>query len=354
MKYLFRTIVGVVVATLVLFFLAGWMQRSGPYEEATITEEQRAQAQAYLDNALAPLPEGWTFETFEPETGISLRAGRIEASNAKGTVVIVPGYTASLELYARTIAALHEGGYTVAGLEQRGQGLSARVLDEPDKGHVESYDDLAGDLAKYVATLDGPVMLYGNSMGGHIAVRMLGRDDAPNVAATFLLVPMMKINTAPFPYGVARGITTVHSWMGFDRERAVGQGAWDPANIAYGEPGRCNATPERAWTQDALYAVRPELRVRGTTNGWVRRTVSSSDEINDPAFLSKLDAPVLMVTAGVDHYVDNEASAQACEAMGNCRREHYEASLHCIVNETDAVRDDIFAKAIAFFDEAAR
>lgn len=351
MKWLFGTILGVVAALVILFWFAGYNQVSGPYEEAAVTPEQRAQAESYVARSLLPLPDGWTFETFEPESGVALRAGRIEASDPKGTVVLVPGYTAVIEVYARTIRSLHEAGYTVAALEQRGQGMSHRVLAEPDKGHVESYDDLADDLAAFVRTLPGPVLVYGNSMGGHIAMRMLGRADAPEVAGTFLLVPMVKINTGPFPYEVARNITRLHSLMGFDGERAVGQSSWSPDANLYSEAGPCNSVPERAWTLEALYVLRPELRVRGTTNGWVHRTMASTDEITQPQFLAGIDHPVMMVTAGIDNYVDTAAAARACTAMGQCRREHYETSLHCIANETTEVRDDIFAKTIRFFDE---
>ena len=349
MKWLF----GLIAAVAILvggFWAYGWSKRSGPHEYAKVTPELVERSKAYLDANLEPLPDGWEWSVFQPEEGVALRVGRVDVPNAKGTVVVVPGFTATIELYGSTIRALREAGYNVAGFEYRGQGLSARELPNPEMGYVGSWPRLGADLAAYVETLPGNVYVFANSMGAHVALRAAG-DAQPDVKGYVLTVPMVRIVTGGFPYEVARGITTFFSLTGMDGEYTEGQVPWRPDRISWGKGNDCNTNPDTAWLRDALFALNEPMRTTGTTNGWVRRTMASSDEITQADYARRIDEPVLMFTAGRESYVDTDAAAAMCGAMDSCERVHFPESSHCIVDEKPEVASRIHARTVRFLDE---
>ena len=98
------------------------------------SERERIQATAYLQDILHPSPVNWQWSEFKTNDEAILRTGRVNAENAKGTIVFVPGFTGTLELSMDVISSLHAAGYNVAGVEYRGQGGSYRALDNPEKG----------------------------------------------------------------------------------------------------------------------------------------------------------------------------------------------------------------------------
>ncbi|MDD9910330.1 MAG: alpha/beta hydrolase [Ahrensia sp.] len=353
-------IIKLLLATVVLLIGAFWvssyllMRDTEPHAYAPVTETEKQEAEAYIASGLASMPTGWKWGTFEPQPGVVLRTGQAKTSTSprKGTVVLVPGYTAMLELYSETFQTFLNDGYDVAALEYRGQGLSHRELDNPEKGYVSSYDMLTGELADFINQLKvdgaGPVHIYANSMGGHIALRMAGQD-RPDVASYFLLVPMVKIETGDFPYGVARVLAGFYSYTGLGNAFAPGQGPFVPGQEKLGTPSPCMNNAKTAQIRDALFIRNEAYRVTGTTNDWVTRTMASTDLIASQSFVDRVKKPVFMVTAGDDRWVSTEAATQLCERLSSCEIAHYEESRHCIAREKPETAQDIFRKAKDFF-----
>ena len=349
MRRLSLILLAIIVAVVGLLTAGGFATMSGDHAYARITEDQAATARAYLAEAQSPLPEGAVFGTFEREPGVVLETLTLAHPDPKATIVLVPGYTAPLEIYAHTIRVFHETGYAVAALSQRGQGRSWRPLPNPEKGYVEDYRDLSADLAAFIGTIDGPVVVYGNSMGGHIALLMAGTEDV-DVAAYALLVPMAKILTGEFPYGVARAMTGFYSAIGFGANYGFGRGDWrfdsrDPAKAT-----DCSANPARAHTRHMMVALDPELRVQDVTNQFVWETMRSTEAVATNEYLARIDVPVLTIVAGDDRVVQTEAAEANCKAMSDCRIVKYSAARHCIMHESPQQRLEVLDTALTFFD----
>lgn len=349
MRRLSTLLLALVVTVIGLLVAGGFATMSGDHAYAKITEEQAATARAYLAEAQSPLPDGAAFGRFEREPGVVLETLTFPHPNPKATIVIVPGYTAPLEIYAHTIRVFHETGYAVAGLSQRGQGRSWRPLPNPEKGYVEDYRDLSVDLAAFIATIDGPVMVYGNSMGGHIAMLMAGTEEV-NVAAYALLVPMAKIHTGEFPYGVAKAMTGFYSTIGFGANYGFGRGDWrfDSRNPA--EATDCSAEASRAHTRHMMVALDPDLRVQDVTNRWVWETMQSTESVATAEHLARINAPVLTIVAGDDRIVQTEAAEANCKAMPDCRIVKFDGARHCIMHEGARQRLEVLDTALTFFD----
>ncbi len=352
MRRLVKGLLAVIVAILGLLVAAGFATMSGEHAYARITEDQAAEARAYLAKAQTPVPDGAVFGQFEREPGVALETLTLTHPNAKATIVLAPGYTAPLEIYASTYAAFHEAGYSVAGLSQRGQGRSWRPLPNPEKGYVSDYRDLAKDLAAFIRTFDGPVLVYGNSMGGHIAMLMAGLEDV-DVAAYALLVPMAKIHTGEFPYSVAKAMTGFYSTIGFGQNYGFGRGDWTYASRNAAEPTDCSADPARAHTRHMMVALDPELRVSDVTNRYVWETMKSTEAAASPDHLARITVPVLSITAGDDRIVQSSAAEANCLAMSDCRLLKFDGARHCIMHEGERQKADVHAAVIAFFDNVS-
>jgi pimeloyl-ACP methyl ester carboxylesterase len=86
---------------------------------------------------------------------------------ARGTVVLLPGFTGSKEDFTLLHEPLAARGYRTVAVDGRGQYESAGPADDES---AYAQDALARDVLAQVAALDaGPVQLLGHSLGGQIA-----------------------------------------------------------------------------------------------------------------------------------------------------------------------------------------
>jgi pimeloyl-ACP methyl ester carboxylesterase len=102
---------------------------------------------------------------------------------ARGTAVLVPGFTGSKEDFIAVLDPIARTGWRVVALDMRGQYESAGADD------VAAYrlDELAQDLLAVAGRLsDGPVHLVGHSFGG-LAVRAAVLSDPDTVRSVTLL-----------------------------------------------------------------------------------------------------------------------------------------------------------------------
>ena len=95
---------------------------------------------------------------------------------ARGSVLLLQGRAEFIEKYGETVGDLRARGFAVYALDWRGQGRSGRVLKDPRKGHVVSYDDYLHDLDLFLERLvlpeaPRPIVVLAHSMGGHIVLR---------------------------------------------------------------------------------------------------------------------------------------------------------------------------------------
>lgn len=350
MKRAVRTIVFLLAGIWLLAFLA---LRFETHAYARLSDEKRAEAAAYLKGKLTPAPPAWEWSTFAPEPNVNLRTGMIDASNAKGTVIVVPGFTATIDMTMREIVRINAAGYRVASIEYRGQGESYRPLANPEKGYVESYAQLGADLAafaEHVRIADKPLFFFSISQGAHITMRMAG-EQGLDVNAFSLIVPMIKVNSGDSDYSTMRTVVSVLRTIGLGNLYFPGQSGWPDGELVFGKPIPCNANPDTAQTREALFAERETLRTNGVTVSWLHETAASTEKLFDPEHTEAIAQPVQMFTAGVDALVDTPEAQRFCETLSDCELTHLAESRHCVTRENFELYDRIVADAIGHFDQ---
>src|SRR5262249_24814744 len=121
-----------------------------------------------------PVPGAVVTGTLKTPDGRSLRfARRPPPRRRKGTGCLFQGRSEFIEKYCETVRDRRAGGFAVATLDWRGQGLSDRALRSPRKGYVRSFSQYQIDLEAFINEVvlpdcPPPLFALGQSMGATI------------------------------------------------------------------------------------------------------------------------------------------------------------------------------------------
>lgn len=307
--------------------------------------------------------------TFQAADGTTLRYAHWAVPNPEqraGTVVFFQGRTEFIEKNIDTYQDLLADGYDVWTLDWRGQGLSDRLLDDRNKGHIDSFDTFVADAERFVDgvvmldQLDGRKVLLAHSMGGAIGTLYLlkhpGRFDRAVFTSPLIGLPA-GVEIARLPNWIKVGLGGQERCTGFDDDCP-----WtsdfapqiDPCELDEGNAGANlnDAATTESYSHDAGRiaeidclvrssrngdAADPGLGLGGSTSGWLRAAFEATDAIG--AGKTDLETPLLIVGAGGETIVDNADQAGFCDAANPacCRLEIPDAG-HEILIEAEVFR----------------
>ncbi|MEM8918451.1 MAG: alpha/beta hydrolase [Pseudomonadota bacterium] len=324
------------------------------------TAEEVAEAQAYLDEHDVPLPEGWEFEQFTMSDGAYVRVGRAVPEKPTATLLFVPSYTSSQELVSEFMSDWHAMGYEVAAMDLPGQGGSIRRNDDPQKTYTGDwgyYGKAVSEVTTHIDATrqsDGPLIMIGESMGGHSVIRAAHDGGLKEADGLFPLVPAILPHTHNRPpLWLMRWETGRQVSAGNGAEYVMGEGPWYPGERDSEPEDLCGREENRMFKNEALYRTRPDLRVGGATNEYIDGLFASADEMEVSETLPKLGIPVTLITAGDEIYVQTEIAQRICtDVMQTCEMVHIEKATHCVHVDPAAVHqrihaalDDLIARA---------
>lgn len=267
-----------------------------------------------------------------------------------GHVVLLTGRTEYLEKAAIPATAWLQRGYTVISLDWRGQGLSDRQVDPGTKGHVGSLAEFQADLDALLAdpmaaSLPGPGVLMGHSMGGAIAARALTRPDvASRFAVATLSAPMIDITlgwaarrAAKATVAIARLTNRLDRWPPFGDMQTP---------YVLSEPSPNVLTQDDAvWRWMAETArTHPELALAMPTLGWFGAAFA---EIKQLRTLPSPTRPALCVVGSAEEVVDPAAVQTWC-AQAGVLHETIAHGRHELLIETAGIRADAWRAIDAF------
>lgn len=224
----------------------------------------------------------------QTEDGLRIRVAHWRAQgDPRGTVLLCPGRTEYIEKYAESADRLTAAGYEVISLDWRGQGLSARLQDDPRPGHIDSFAQYQHDLVEMVVAateldLPRPWHLLAHSMGG--CITLAGLHAGLEVSSAVFSAPMWGINLGRMPQGFAIGLAYLAGRVGRGGRAVFGKGGTYTldesfsANLLTEDPGQWS----RMLCEDAAW---PDMTISGASFTWVK------EALNECSRLSQLDAP---------------------------------------------------------------
>ena len=292
-----------------------------------------------------------------PEAKVArLRVARFAADPARGLCVLLNGQTEFIEKYFEVIDELRGRGFAVAALDWRGQGGSGRlVAGSPLAVHIEDFLQYDADLSAFMDRFVAPMLANGerpiavaHSIGGHILLNYLSRHPHRFAAAAFS-APMVKFSTRAQPHWLVRMVTAVMMLAGRSRDFVWGIAVRDPLTMTF-ERQIVTSDPARFQRTKDFVIRHPDLRTAGPTWGWVAAAYKALARLARPGFAEKISTPALVMAAGRDRLVLNDATRRFTARMPAGAYQMIEGAEHEILMERDVFRQKFWQAFDAFMD----
>lgn len=278
---------------------------------------------------------------------------------AKATIVLSPGRTESYMKYQEFIFDLFQNGFSVFAIDHRGQGLSDRLIEHPQKGYVDDFQHYVDDLHYFyhhVVTKrsPGPFCLVGHSMGGAIATLYLEQNPEDFVAAA-MSAPLYGFRPGPLPLVISkwliRGLIAIKSI--FRRSKDYFYGQMDYVPLPFEENELTHSRPRYEHFRNQ-YNGQAELRLGGITFHWLSTSLRAMEHLFNN--IHKLKTPMLLIQSCDDPIVNQNEQTRffkKLEKLGNCsdlRKVELHGARHEVFFESDLMRTRAMHNLIEFFE----
>ena len=287
-------------------------------------------------------PDGWRHRRMDwPQPGL-----------ARGSLLFAGGRGDFVEKYLEALTVWHRRGWAVSSFDWRGQGKSKSA---GDAANLESFDPLLEDMAALVeewrAGNPAPHVIVGHSMGAHMLLRLL-IERSPAIEAAVLVAPMIDVNSAPLPSGVARLVASAATRLGFG-SRVLWRAPLARAPAGSKRQKVLTSCTTRYDDEHYWWDVDPDFAPAPPSFGWLHAGYRSARAFT-PGNLAKVELPLLIIGAEQDRLVNAAAIRRVAGLLPRAQLQMFDGSAHEILRERDPVRQAALARIDAFFDEHAR
>lgn len=293
-----------------------------------------------------------TIYTARYSNELHVRAAIIEPEDPVGEIVVIPGRGETAHKYAEFLYCMYQAKIKTAVLFARGQGISDRLLKNPQKCHIDKFSYMTLDIALLISELgfkDYGMLAF--SLGGLIALDFICADIAvakPKRCALIApyLWPAMKVN--PTVLTIASAIlgslpVIKNAFTPYGREYK---------RITFNENHHSHCKIRYNAYHD-YYAAHPELTIGSPTWGFVKASTLKQRELF--SLKGQLPIPMYIQTAAEDKVV----SSAATEKFFSNHQEDFNAPIvrslagayHDVLNEIDEIRNPALNRAIEFLLE---
>ena len=288
-----------------------------------------------FDNEIKNLWRQGTFDSFNGVNNTRINYAQfVQGSINKNTkvntpndkrpcLVIVPGRSEGYLKYQELTFDLYQQGYDIFIIDHRGQGISERLLTNTHKGYVDSFEDYSEDLHVFIEQIvsqhcsEKPYLLA-HSMGGIISARYLQK--YPEVIkAAVLSSPMIAINGGGIPKWLGKVLIysgeQLNQWLSNDAWYFLGQSdiKKDAYHLKNFNNNRLMQSKVRYQKFTELYQSTPEIQLGGVTLHWLAEALKAKNILFKN--MDKLTTPTLILQAGADSVVDNDAQNTFCQQL---------------------------------------
>ena len=140
--------------------------------------------------------EGEEFD-FQSRDHLKLYGLKWDIENPSAIICMVHGLGEHIERYAHVAEAFNLKKISFWGFDLRGHGIS-----EGKKGHAPSIHHLFDDVEQLLVIIrknhpDTPIVIYGHSMGGNIALNFLLHRNSKEISAGIITSPWLRLTNPP-------------------------------------------------------------------------------------------------------------------------------------------------------------
>ncbi len=272
----------------------------------------------------------------------------------RGSLLFLPGRGDHYEKYLESLHGWAEKGWRVTSIDWRGQGLSGRLLDDPNIGHIDDFSRWIDDLRHFwrlwsdESTI-GPNVLAAHSMGGHLAMRALV-EKAIDPTAAILSAPMLGIRSNGVPLSWSHAFTRLMVRMGKGESRAWKESE-KPMSPMSLRRKILTHSPRRYEDEMAWWDKRSEVKLGPPSWHWLERAIASTRLLDQPGKLESVNTPVLLLAAKFDQLVSTKRIGKDHQRLPNSDLLCFSReAAHELLREADGVRDQCLDAIDIFLD----
>ena len=280
--------------------------------------------------------------------GIRVRTSFWAANDPVGTVFVFPGRADYIEKYGGLANFCLSNNLNVIAIDWRGQGLSERLLDDKNIGHIEDFKNYQNDVEVIIkeakdASLVKPWIIFAHSMGGLIGLRTL--HDNPVFEKVVFTSPMWGIQMPPILKSGASIIMSLISLIGKMETYAP---TTSPETRILNEEYEFNKLTSDIRNFKLLrqqLIQHPDLQIGGPSSAWVSAAL---DEIefqigNEPPI-----TPALCFLGEKEEIIDNLAVREFCKNWDSCDLISIPDAKHDLLMEKKMILHSLFEKLEKF------
>jgi lysophospholipase len=262
----------------------------------------------------------------------------------RGRVLLLQGRAEFLEKYLETVNDLLARGFEVMSLDWRGQGGSARILEDPFKGHILEFNQYLMDVqalcSNWLSSSGAPCYLLAHSMGAHIGLRLLANHPSWFKAA-FFCSPMWDLITEPYTRWQARWLAKIACLARMAESYGPDQDAYRFSALEF-NGNVLSSDPMRFERNQKILRSQPELEIGGVTFGWLNASFESIQRTHSRGYAEKVQTPMTVCVAEQDQVVDNWATRQLTARLANAKLRQLAGGRHELLQEQAPIREKLW------------
>tara|TARA_B100001094_G_C18177880_1_gene799005 strand:- start:1242 stop:2177 length:936 start_codon:yes stop_codon:yes gene_type:complete len=271
-----------------------------------------------------------------------------EQPDAKAQLLVLPGRTETYLVYSEVIYDFALQGYNVYALDHRGQGLSQRILEDPQVGHINLFAQYHQDLFYFVDHVlpqtHLPYCVLAHSMGGAIAL-YAALEKPTQFQAIALVAPMLGIKL-PLPKIVVSSFLYLSSLL-------VGAQHYIPFGRSYQSvafnDNKISTDAIRYQRYQQILAQHEHAQIGAPSYQWVREALRACEQLYRKRLLLK--TPCLIFQAGQEQIVLNRAQEEFASQHDYVHLSYIEQAGHQILIEQDLLRNQVIEQTLRFFEQ---
>lgn len=307
---------------------------------------------AHFTKILKWYHENFTESYFISHDGRRIRYALQKNSDGKRAVIVVSGRTEFLEKYLELCWDFRNTGLSLCLYDHYGQGKSGRLLDDPQKGHIEDFSTYLDDLHLLTTTqiagrFSPPYFLLTHSMGSTIGTQF-GVKYPELVHGMILVSPMFQINTGRFlPSYVVETISSVACFFGGKSSYVPGGGPFKP-DLPF-ENNVLTSDQRRFVLNQAMMRNGPGIALGSPTFGWLKQAYLA---MRHSRYIGpQLKCPLLLLQGLNDIVVGLPEMKKFCSATENCQMISYPEARHELLMEQDVIRNQVLSDIFEFIQK---
>lgn len=304
--------------------------------------------QNQYNQKIIPLIKKYQHGKFLGEKDISIHFASYTSNiQSKRCIVILPGRTEPVEKYAELIYDLDQsefaGEFTYFLMDHRGQGSSERMISKKpidlEKGHIDRFENYAKDVKTFMDLIVARKNCLDTTLIAHSLGAGIGTDFLQKYPEYFdravLTSPMLKIQTKPYKYILAKSIVVANILIGGAKKFTIGDSGY--SGVRDFDGNTFTSSPQRYEMAMSMFDLVPKAKLGGVTNNWVNQVMKGTRKIRQNYDVIKI--PLTVIHAGLESYSEDSEMVKLCDEAMDCQRLCLESSKHEVLMDRDINRN---------------